>query len=120
MFTDEEKKILSQYVTSTEDNVFAVKNLQGMTGAAYARYSRAKGGFREVLLKEFIAEGAVDPKHADELIARLGSMAKQLPDEADDVRRRAQADGLDKAVIDRLAMRLIERAGACQRALNGK
>ena len=71
MFTDEEKKILSQYVTSTEDNVFAVKNLQGMTGAAYARYSRAKGGFREVLLKEFIAEGAVDPKHADELIARV-------------------------------------------------
>jgi thymidylate synthase ThyX len=71
MFTDEEKKILEKYVTSTEDNVFAVKNLPGMVGAAYARYSRAKGGFREVLLKEFIQEGNVDPKHADELIARV-------------------------------------------------
>jgi len=71
MFTEEEKKILAQYVTSTEDNIFAIKNLSGMVGAAYARYSRAKGGFREVLLKEFIQEGAVDPKHADELIARV-------------------------------------------------
>jgi serine/threonine-protein kinase HipA len=58
--------------------------------------------------------------NADDLIARLGSMAKQLPDEADDARRRAQAEGLDKAIIDRLATRLIERAGACERALDGK
>ncbi|MDB4940183.1 MAG: hypothetical protein JWO40_608 [Candidatus Doudnabacteria bacterium] len=71
MFTDEEKKILEKYVTSTEDNIFAIRNLQGMTGAAYARYSRAKGGFREVLLKEFIQDGNIDPQHADELIARV-------------------------------------------------
>src|ERR1041385_5987983 len=71
MFTPEEKEILKKYVTSTEDNVFAVKNLEGIVGAVYARYSRAKGGFRETLLKEFIKEGAIDPKHADELIARV-------------------------------------------------
>ncbi len=71
MFTDDEKKILEKYVTSPDANVFAVKNFQGMTGAVYARYSRAKGGFREVLLKEFIQDGNVDPKHADELIARV-------------------------------------------------
>ncbi len=71
MFTPEEKEILKKYVTSTEDNVFAIKNLEGIVGAAYARYSRAKGGFREVLLKEFIQEGQIDPKHADELIARV-------------------------------------------------
>ena len=59
-FNDEEQKLLSEYVTDTEGNVFCVKNLTGMTGAAYARYSRAKGGFREVLLKEFIKEGVVD------------------------------------------------------------
>jgi serine/threonine-protein kinase HipA len=58
--------------------------------------------------------------NADELVGRLRSMAKQLPDEADDARRRAQAEGLDKAIIDRLAMRLIERAGECERALAGK
>ncbi len=71
MFTPEEKEILKKYVTSTEDNVFAIQGMSGMVGAAYARYSRAKGGFREVLLKEFIQEGNIDPKHADELIARV-------------------------------------------------
>ncbi len=71
MFTDEEKQLLSQFVTSAEDNVFAIKNMQGMVGAAYARYSRAKGGFRETLLKEFIKESNIDPKHAEELIERI-------------------------------------------------
>ncbi|OGE86638.1 MAG: hypothetical protein A3J48_01715 [Candidatus Doudnabacteria bacterium RIFCSPHIGHO2_02_FULL_46_11] len=71
MFTDEEKKLLENYVTSAEDDIFAVKGMEGMTGAAYARYSRAKGGFREVLLKEFIKEGTIDPKHADQLIERI-------------------------------------------------
>ena len=58
--------------------------------------------------------------NADELIARLEAMAKQLPDEADDARQRAQAEGLDEAIIDRLATRLIERAGHCERLLAGK
>jgi serine/threonine-protein kinase HipA len=58
--------------------------------------------------------------NADELIVRLGSMARQLPDEADDARKRAQAEGLDQAIIDRLAKRLIERASKCERALAGK
>ena len=56
---------------------------------------------------------------ADELIARLTSMAKQLPDAANDARTRTQAEGLDKAIIDRLT-RLIERASECERALDGK
>jgi serine/threonine-protein kinase HipA len=47
-------------------------------------------------------------------------MAAQLPDESTDVRARAQAEGLDKAIIDRLTARLIERAGECERALDGK
>ena len=47
-------------------------------------------------------------------------MARQLPDEADDARKRAQTDGLDKAIIARLATRLIERAGECERMLDGK
>jgi thymidylate synthase ThyX len=70
-FTAEEKALLKNYVTSTEDDVFAVKNLDGIVGAVYARYSRAKGTFRETLLKEFVKEGIVDPKKADELIARV-------------------------------------------------
>ena len=70
-FTEEEKKLLEKYVTSAEDDIFAVKAMEGMVGAAFARYSRAKGGFREVLLNEFIKEGVIDPKHADELIERI-------------------------------------------------
>lgn len=71
MFSAEEKEILKKYVTSTDAHIFAVKGMEGMVGAAYARYSRAKGGFREVLLKEFIKEGNIDPKHADQLIERI-------------------------------------------------
>ena len=70
-FTPEEQQQLSQYVTDPVGNVFCVKNLPGMTGAIYARYSRAKGGFREVLLKEFIKEGVIDPAHAATLIERI-------------------------------------------------
>ncbi|MDO8558576.1 MAG: FAD-dependent thymidylate synthase [bacterium] len=71
MFTPEEKTLLAQYVTSTENDVFVIKNLQGIVGAVFARYSRAKGTLRETLLKEFIKEGVIDPKHAEELIARV-------------------------------------------------
>lgn len=70
-FTDEEKKLLEPYVTDSEGDIFCVKNMQGMAGAAYARYSRAKGGFREVLLKEFLSEGVIDPAHAEQLIERI-------------------------------------------------
>ncbi len=70
-FSDEEKKLLQQYVTTTEGDIFAIKNLQGIVGAIYARYSRAKTGFRETLLKEFVEAGQIDPVHAGELIERV-------------------------------------------------
>lgn len=70
-WTAEERALLEKYVTSVDANVFAVKNMPGMTGAAYARYSRAKGGFREVLMNEFLKDGAIDPVHADKLIERV-------------------------------------------------
>jgi serine/threonine-protein kinase HipA len=55
-----------------------------------------------------------------DLIRRLASMAEQLPDEASAVRLRARAEGLDNAIVDRLAARLIERADECRRTLGGK
>src|SRR5688572_27066065 len=58
-FTEEEKAQLARYVTNTDDGVFAITNLQGIVGAVYARYSRAQGGFRETLLKEFMKDGVV-------------------------------------------------------------
>lgn len=70
-FSEEERKLLEQYVTTTEGDIFAIKNLQGIVGAIYARYSRAKTGFRETLLKEFVEAGQIDPIHAGELIERV-------------------------------------------------
>lgn len=70
-FTPEEIKLLKKYVTDPTGDIFCVDGMQGMVGAAYARYSRTKGGFRETLLKEFIKEGVVDAKHAEELIQRV-------------------------------------------------
>lgn len=70
-FTEEEKAQLAAYVTDTEGGIFAVKNLQGIVGSVYARYSRAQGGFRETLLKEFMKDGAVDEKRAHDLMERV-------------------------------------------------
>jgi thymidylate synthase ThyX len=70
-FTDQEKELLSNYVTNTDKDIFALKNLPGIAGAVYARYSRAKTGFRETLLKEFVQEGVISHEHAEELIERI-------------------------------------------------
>lgn len=70
-FNDAERELLEPYVTDPEADIYAVKNLVGLTGAVYARYSRAKGGFRETLLKEFIKEGVLDSAHAGDLIERV-------------------------------------------------
>lgn len=70
-FTDEEKGQLAKYVTDTDGDIFAVTNLPGIVGAVYARYSRAQGGFRETLLKEFIKDGNIDVVKAGDLIERV-------------------------------------------------
>ncbi len=70
-FTDEERQLLEEYVTSVDSNVFAIKGLPGIVGSVFARYSRALGSFRETLVKEFLKEGVIDPKHAQKLIERI-------------------------------------------------
>jgi serine/threonine-protein kinase HipA len=54
---------------------------------------------------------------ADELIELLASMAKQLPDEVNAARTRAREEGLNAAIVERLATQLIERAEQCRRLL---
>ena len=44
-------------------------------------------------------------------------MAGQLPDAISDVRKRAHAEGLTQAIVEKLAVRLTERAKTCQRQL---
>jgi serine/threonine-protein kinase HipA len=57
--------------------------------------------------------------NADELIERLASMARQLPDEATSASAAMREQGLDAAIVERLAGQLIERARACERTLAG-
>jgi serine/threonine-protein kinase HipA len=56
---------------------------------------------------------------ADELVELLTSMARQLPDAVSAARARAREEGLDEAIIERLATQLVQRAGECQRMLGG-
>lgn len=51
--------------------------------------------------------------NSDEVVEVLARMAKQLPDAVNAARLRARKEGLDGAIIERLATQLIERAGAC-------
>jgi thymidylate synthase ThyX len=54
-FSESQLKILSQYVTSTTSNVFALRNLpEVIKGALFSRYSRSILGLRALLLKDFI------------------------------------------------------------------
>lgn len=46
---------ISKYVTSTDSNVFCLKNLpEVVKGALFSRYSRSEKGLRKLLLDEFI------------------------------------------------------------------
>jgi serine/threonine-protein kinase HipA len=53
----------------------------------------------------------------DQLVEVLISMAKQLPDEVSAAHALAREEGLNNALIDRLAKQLIDRAHECQRLL---
>jgi serine/threonine-protein kinase HipA len=66
--------------------------------------------------QKFARETRLDP---DKLVARLTSMAKQLPDEVSAARELARGQGLDAPVIERLAAQLVERGRECQRLLDG-
>ncbi|MBB4259916.1 type II toxin-antitoxin system HipA family toxin [Bradyrhizobium sp. CIR3A] len=56
---------------------------------------------------------------ADVVIGTLISMAGQIPDLVNDIRARAQKEGLENAVIERLATALTKRAQDCERLLKG-
>jgi len=66
--------------------------------------------------QKFAREARAD---ADQLIEALISMAKQLPDEVAAARARAREEGLNDALVERLATQLIDRAHECQRLLGG-
>ncbi|PIN99006.1 MAG: thymidylate synthase [Candidatus Diapherotrites archaeon CG10_big_fil_rev_8_21_14_0_10_31_34] len=55
--SEEQKQILSPFVSSTENNVFVLKNLpEVVMGALFSRYSRSPKSLRQLLLDEFILD----------------------------------------------------------------
>ncbi len=55
MFTEEEKKILSNYVSDVEGDIFVLKNLpEVIKGTLFSRYSRSSKSLKETLLRDFI------------------------------------------------------------------
>ncbi len=71
-FTEKELEILGKYISNPNGNVFVVNLPGNITGALFARYSRAETGLKETLLKEFLDEsGNLKIGHADELIERI-------------------------------------------------
>lgn len=55
--------------------------------------------------------------NADELIQRLTAMTERLPDEVSAARALSHKEGLDHAIIGRLAAQLTARADECRKAL---
>jgi thymidylate synthase ThyX len=54
-YSSDEKKLLSQYFTSTEDSIFALVNLpEVIKGSLFSRYSRTAKDLRRLFLDEFI------------------------------------------------------------------
>ncbi|OAF07596.1 type II toxin-antitoxin system HipA family toxin [Bradyrhizobium neotropicale] len=64
--------------------------------------------------QKFARETRVD---ADELVASLVSMAKQIPDLVADIHARAKKEGLENEIVERLASALSIRARDCERLL---
>ena len=77
--TDDERAVLSPYVTNLDGPVFALVNLPEVTkGALFARYSRSPKSLRRLFLDEFAeaagtgdAEPAVGVKRAEDLYERV-------------------------------------------------
>jgi thymidylate synthase ThyX len=56
-FSDDDKKVLAPFVSSTESNIFVLRNLpEVIKGALFSRYSRSSKSLRKLLLDEFIGK----------------------------------------------------------------
>src|SRR3989344_1750277 len=73
VFSSEEIEILKNYVTDPRSDVFCLlPTLSGFGGALFARYSRASGGARVRLLKEFLgSNGKLDFEKLKGIIDRV-------------------------------------------------
>lgn len=81
VFSPRERALLAPYVSTTEGDVFALRNLPEVTkGALFARYSRSSKSLRRLLLDEFLSDedqagtlapAAVGSQRAERLYQRV-------------------------------------------------
>ncbi len=82
-FTESQIKVLEHFVTNTNSNIFALRNLpEVIKGALFSRYSRSTLGLRSLLLKEFIlseetAFSAIAGKQSEDGVAEAQITAIQ-------------------------------------------
>jgi thymidylate synthase ThyX len=82
-FTESQIKILGTFVTNTDQDIFALRNIpEVIKGALFSRYSRSTLGLRALLLKEFIlnedmAFASIAGRQADESGTQNQMMAIQ-------------------------------------------
>jgi thymidylate synthase ThyX len=77
-FTDEEREILSRYVTDVDGPVFALRNLpEVVKGALFARYSRTPKSLKRLFLDEF-AEQAAEGRIADVGVAKAEGLYERI------------------------------------------
>ena len=73
IFSDEEKAILSRFVTNIDGNVFVLRNLpEVIKGALFSRYSRSTKGLRQLLIDEFIRNPETGIKNIEEFATSRG------------------------------------------------
>ncbi len=70
VYSDEQKSFFQPYLSDPDADIFVLKNLGGVVGAAFARYSRQKGGVKDTLL-ELVKDEKIDPVKSTELIERI-------------------------------------------------
>ncbi len=92
-FTENQVRILQRYVTSTNSNIFVLRNLpEVIKGALFSRYSRSSLGLRSLLLKEFILNEETS----------FSSIAGQIHDEGSEVEDQIMAVKKAQNFYDRI------------------
>jgi len=96
-FTESQINVLNLYVTNTDSNVFALRNLpEVIKGALFSRYSRSGLGLRSLLLKEFV----LNEETSFKAIARSGKSDSEDPEIEDQIVAVKKAQNFYDRILD--------------------
>ncbi len=96
-FSESQIKILNLYVTNTDSNIFALRNLpEVIKGALFSRYSRSSLGLRSLLLKEFV----LNEETAFKAISRTGLHSEEDQEVEDQIMAVKKAQNFYDRILD--------------------